>query len=106
MEKYFVEYSTKSLNDIDSIFFYVAAILGNINSSIKIFYTIKAKIDSLEFFPERFQYIEGAPDHLKNMRAAYVGKYTIYYRVIKEELIVKINRVVYSGTNLNQIAID
>ena len=40
------------------------------------------------------------------MRAAYVGKYTIYYRVIKEELIVKINRVVYSGTNLNQIAID
>ena len=51
MDKFSVVQSTKSLNDIDSIFFYISEVLENINSAISIFYKIKARIDSLELFP-------------------------------------------------------
>lgn len=83
MDKYSVVQSTKSLNDIDSIFFYISEVLENFNSAISIFYKIKARIDSLELFPERFQCINDVPKRLEGMRATYVGKYAIYYRVNK-----------------------
>lgn len=106
MNKYLVVQSTKSLNDIDSIFFYISEILENKQSAILIFQKIKARIDSLELFPERFQCIKDTPVNLKDMRATYVGKYTIYYRVNKEEMIVNVDRVIYSGIDISQLAID
>ena len=106
MKKYLVIRSAHAHSDLDGICLYVSIISGDTNLANKIFTNITNKIKSLETFPERFQVINNAPEWLSGLRAMYVGKYIVYYVVDNTAYIVNIIRIVHSGIDISQLAID
>lgn len=100
--KYQVIVNIKARIDLEHIFEYVTLELKNPYAAMNIYYEISSAISSLDEFPERFVEAKGFSGiHKRN-----VGKYIIYYSIDKEKQIVTVVRILYSGVDINQVAIN
>lgn len=94
--------SKLAFDDISNIKEYIARKLENPDSANSYYEEIRAKILSLSEFPERFTKLVINKMTYHRMP---VEKFNIYYRVNKSNQTVTIARVLYGGTDVNQVAI-
>ena len=100
---YKIEFSEQASIDITYLKFYLKFVIKNPNYAESISTEIMNAIYSLDFSPERFSKIDIGPANIRRMP---IKKYNIYYSVDKEKLIVTVIRILYSGIDINKVAIN
>ena len=99
---YKLDYSKQFFKDIQLIQDYIALALGNPIASQKIAKEIMDRADALCDFPERY------PKQIVNSLVYHrmpIKNFNLFYCVDKNNLTVTIARVLYSGMDINQVAI-
>lgn len=104
MKKYLVIRSEKVAENIEDIYHYISFNLSNQKAAQDIYYAINKRIDSLEYYPQRFQLIQNEDLSTIGIRATHVGKYNIFYRIEEGHYVVHVLAVLYSGIDINQAA--
>lgn len=89
--------------DILIIKLYIKNTLKNPNSAKQISGEIIDKIYSLDFSPERYVEVEL---HGIRIRKMPVRNYNVFYSVDKDNQIVTVVRILYSGVDINKVAIN
>lgn len=92
----------QAVRDILSIMEYISISLDNKTASDAFYVQIRKKIKSLSEFPNRFSEIMINKTKCHRMP---VDKFNVYYCVDKQSQTVTIARVLYSGIDINQVAI-
>jgi len=96
-KKYNIYISNNAQNDLEHIFFYVAA--DSLNNAKKFILELEEKIYSLDTFPDRFAYI---PENIyfgTNYRHITHKKYRVIYKI--ENNSVYILRIIHGSKLLN-----
>lgn len=94
--------SIEAVADVAKIIDYIENQLNNPQSANLLYEDIRSKILSLDEFPNRFEKV--TIGKLCYHRAS-VRNFNIYYCVDTNSQIVTIARVLYSGRDINQVAI-
>lgn len=102
-EKYSVIYSPQALEDIRSIYSYIAFELQAPIAATRLVKRIRAEINLLDEMPERFVLVDWEPWKSRNTHKLSVGKYLVYYIVREAELKVEIIRIFYGGRDIPRI---
>lgn len=102
-EKYSVIYSPQALEDIRSIYSYIAFELQAPIAATRLVKRIRAEINLLDEMPERFVLVDWEPWKSRNTHKLPVGKYLVYYIVCEAELKVEIIRIFYGGRDIPRI---
>ena len=105
MNRYLVIRSEKAAENIEDIYHYIAFVLDNLKAAQDIYYEINKRIDSLVYYPQRFQLIQNNVLDITGLRATHVGKYTIYFLVEDNHYVVRVLAVLYSGMDINKAAL-
>lgn len=92
----------QAINDVSAIINYIEVKFENISSANYLYEEIKKKINSLNEFPERFVKVIVGKLEFHRMP---VGKINVFYCVYKNNHTVTIARVLYSGVDIDQVAI-
>jgi len=92
-EKFSVYITQSAQNDLEHIFFYIAA--DNINNAKKFILEQEERINSLDTFPERCPYIQENNYFGTNYRHLVHKKYRAVYKIVGES--VYILRVVHGA---------
>ena len=100
--KWKINYSEKSLADLDQIYEYICNELLMPETAVKQAEKIMEKIDSLETMPERYKIYEEEPWKLKKLRYFSVGNYLIFYLVNERENIINIVRIIYGKRDIEK----
>ena len=95
-------YTKQFYVDIWFIKAHISQTLANPQSAINITNSIVDKSESLCDFPERFPKIKVGNNEYRQMP---VNKFNVFYCVDKNSQTVTIARVLYSGMDINQVAI-
>lgn len=99
---YEIVISRIALNDIVSISEYIKNRFDNPLAAISFRENVREKILSLSDFPERYEKINIGKIYCHKV---CVKNFNIYYSVNKSDHKVTIARVLYSGMDINQVAI-
>lgn len=99
---YTVKYAKQALNDIQSIYEYIAFRLLSPNIARQQVQRIHRTVRSLDEMPLRFQIYEKEPWHSKGLRVAPVDNYLIFYLPKRETNTVIIVRIIYGGQDLTK----
>ena len=99
---YKIQFTDQSVEDVSLIAVHIKYRLKNPESSEMIQRELFAKMRSLKDFPERFVKITINGQQFHRMP---VNSFNVYYYVDKEHQTVTIARVLYSGMDINQVAI-
>lgn len=99
---YCIVYSEQARVDIFCIKVYIKHKINNPNYASKLSDNLKQRIRSLKFSPERFVEIDINGCQYRRMP---VEKYNVYYSVDKENETVTIQRILYGGLDINQVAL-
>ena len=97
-DNFIIAYSPIAEHEIELIYVYIAFTLCNESAAKAFYYKLMDTIQNLKNFPKKFRL-------LNEYRLVNVNKYTIIYSVDDEFKIITIVRVVYSGRDINKIAI-
>ena len=97
MKEYYVEISGKALEDMNSIFLYIANQLQAPQTAQNQYDRIAGGIQSLRYFPERCKTVDckWSP----TLRRLLVNNYCVFYYI--ENDCVKVVRVLYSSADLS-----
>lgn len=106
MKEYRIIRTKESYEDLRCIFRYISINLWNHQAANSLHKKIKRKIDDLKFSPKKYQLIESDDPRLAGLRVVHVDNFKIYYQVFDEKNCVIIYRILYSGVDLNSIAIE
>lgn len=96
-KKYKIFISRNAQNDLERIFFYIAA--DSINSAKKFVLELEEKIYSLDPFPEGFAYIPENTFFGTNYRHINHQKYRVIYKIEKDSVFIL--RVIHGSKLLN-----
>lgn len=99
MEKYNVKLSSRAYWDLDRICAYIAEILDEPATALKIDKEPEEAILSLEQFPMRGSIRKTGTYASRGYRQLFVKKYVLIYRVLKEKKEVQIVTVRYAPSN-------
>lgn len=102
-EKYSVVYSPEALEDLRSIYSYIAFELQAPMAAAKLVKRIRTEIYLLDEMPARFVLVDWEPWKSRNTHKMPVGKYIVYYIVYESELKVEIIRIFYGGRDIPRI---
>lgn len=100
MDKYHVMLKLKALEDIDSIYEYIALELQNVDAASQLVEKLETAIFSLERLPYRGIERKIGMFANKGYRQIFLKKFTIVYRVDSKKKQVIIVHVVYSKRGL------
>ena len=103
MEKYKIELSLKSKDDLRKIVSYIKDKLVEPNIAKEYSKLIRAKIKSLEYSPERFALIDRDIVKHGNFRMMVIKNYIVFYRVNNNKKIVNVERIIYGGMDWKSI---
>lgn len=93
-----------ALNDMDTIYEYIAYDLKEPNTASGILDKLEKKINDLNEMPFKFREYEVEPWKSKGMHIMPVENYVVLYTPKEEEQTVTVNRVFYGGMDIpNQI---
>lgn len=96
-------YTPEALNDLRSIFIYIAFVLKVSDTAQKQVNRIRKEIRSLSTLPERYALVEWEPWKSRNTRKITVDNYVVYYRVADSTKEVIIIRIFYGGQDIKNI---
>ena len=95
--QYSIHHSLAYLDELISILYYINYLLKNPRASELLYLDIKAAIDGLSTFPNRYQIVKN------NIRKVIVKNYNIYYSVDEQLKIVNILHILYKGMDISKI---
>ena len=99
-EKYKVGYSTDALDDLRGIYAYIAYELLVPETAVAQIGRIRKGVQSLDFMPARYAFVEWEPWHTMGMHQLSVDNFIVYYLVDNEEMAVIVVRVFYDGRDI------
>lgn len=102
-DKYSVVYSPAAVEDLKSIFSYIADNLKEKQTAINQTERIRKKIKGLDTLPLRFSRVNWEPWKSMDIRKTTVDNYVIYYRTNSKDMLVTIVRIFYGGRNIEEI---
>ena len=100
---YSIIYSPESLDDLRSIYSYIAFSLKAPDTAKNQIDRIRDAIKNLNFSPEAYVQVEWDPWKSMGMRKLPVNNYLVFYNVNHEELTVSIVRIMYAGRDVKSI---
>ena len=103
MDRYKVELSIDSKEDIKDIALYIKNELKEPAIAIKYSKLLRDKIQSLEYHPEKFALIDSDIVKYDDFRKLVVKNYIVFYRVNDDEKIVNVERVLYGASDWKNI---
>ncbi len=102
-ERYNIIYSPEALDDLESIYTYIAFDLQAGQSAQNQVNRIRDHIRKLDTFPEAFVLVDWEPWQSAGMHRLPVDNYVVYYLVNSEEMTVTVIRIFYAGRNIEEI---
>lgn len=103
MEKYTVIYSPEAMDDLRSIYSYIAFKLKEPGIAKKLVDKIRNDIRKLYEQPERYAPVEWEPWKSMGMRKLPIGNYVVLYLTDNGQKEVSITRIFYGGRNIEKI---
>lgn len=103
MDVFKVIYSPAALDDLKSIYRYIAVDLQEEVTAENQINRIRKTIRDLDTFPAKYKTVEWEPWSDLQMRQMSVDNYLVYYLVDKEKLQVTIVRIFYGGRDIKHI---
>jgi plasmid stabilization system protein ParE len=105
-EHYEIIYSPIALDDLKSIYSYIALNLKEKGIAAKQVSRIQKHIRGLESLPARFALVEWEPWSSMGMHKMPVGNYVVYYLIEDQAHTVSIVRIFYGGRDVENIIRD
>ncbi len=102
-EQYNIIYSPKALNDLESIYTYIAFDLQAGQTAQNQVNRIRDHIRKLDTFPEAFILVDWEPWQSAGMHKFPVDNYVVCYMIDPEEMTVSIIRIFYAGRDIEGI---
>lgn len=99
MGKYKIEFSSEARKDLKDTISYIADNLQEHNSAKKLSNKIKENIYNLSENPKIYEVIDDIFLKKLQLRKCIVDNYLIFYKVIDEEKIIQIVRIMYKRRN-------
>ncbi|MCM1112017.1 MAG: type II toxin-antitoxin system RelE/ParE family toxin [Muribaculum sp.] len=100
MKQYTVKITDRALADMEEIYNYIAIQLQAPGNAMGQYNRIVEAIEKLHVFPERVKLMEFEPEHAVGLRQLIVDHYSVFYLIVKEDVIV--TRVLYSASDLSK----
>lgn len=101
--KYAVKLSAEAVKDINGIYEYIAAALGEKEIAVNMISLIEKNILSLDEMPGRYKLYENEPWKSRGVHIMQVKKYLVFYVVDDNEKAVNVFRVIYGSRNIENI---
>ncbi len=105
-EEYQVIYSAAALDDLRSIFTYIAYELLAGRAAQNQIARIRREIRKLDLFPEKHERVDWEPWTSMGVRKMPVDNYVVYYMVGNETKTVTIVRIFHGGRDVEHIIKD
>ncbi len=102
-EKYNVIYSPEALDDLETIYTYIAFELQAGQAAQNQVSGIRDHIRKLDTFPESFAIVDWEPWQSAGMHKLPIDNYVVYYLVDASILTVTIIRIFYAGRDVEGI---
>ena len=99
MSKYNIEFSSEARKDLKAIICYIADNLQEHNIATKLSNKIKENIYNLSENPKIYKVIDDMFLKKLQLRKCIVDNYLIFYKVIDEEKVIQIVRIMYKRRN-------
>lgn len=101
--EYRYELTERAVKDLDEIAGYLRDDLDNAREAMSLLYEVSKCVQRLCSFPASGSRIleEYLPE--KNVRKVIVGNYILYYRVLKEQELVRVLRVVHGSRDQDAV---
>lgn len=99
MDRYSIRMSTKAKKDYKTIIRYIKSDLHEPRIAEKYAILIKDRINSLKYYPQKFEVVSSLIIGKDNIRKLIINNYIVFYRIKEEHKEVHILRIVYSGVN-------
>lgn len=93
---YEIEFTTKSISDLENIFNYILEISKSIDTAKKISMRIKTSIYHLGIFPKKFSLSNNYK--YKNLRKMVIDDWIVFYLIKKQTKKINIIRILSSKT--------
>lgn len=103
---YQVAYTPLAYDDLLSIFNYIAFDLKSEMNATGQVNRIRDAIRKLNTLPERHEIVDWEPWSSMGMHKIPVDNYIVFYLVDSQNMIVTVNRILYGGRDIEQIAYD
>lgn len=103
MKGYRVQYAADAMEDLRSIYHYIAHELQAPQATQGQVDRIRKMIRSLENAPTRFLAVNWEPWHKMGMRKVPVDRYMVFYLVDEPQETVTVVRIFYCGRNIREI---
>lgn len=100
MKTYEVQITQEALQDLELIYDYIANKLFAPQAAEAIYNSLTGAILSLDCFPERCALLESQSEFFKSIRRMVVGKYSVFY-VIKGDVVI-VTSILYSASDIEK----
>ena len=101
MNQYSVRTTDKALDDMESIYNYIALDLLVPDTAMEQYNRIADAIESLAYTPKRCRLFDSQPERDMGMRQMLIDNYSIIFVVDDVTSIVTVLRVLYSASDIN-----
>lgn len=98
MKIYEVQITQEALRDLESIYDYIKNKLSAPQAAENLYNRITSAVLSLDCFPERYVILQSKKEYLRSMRRMVVGKYSVFY-VIKSDTVI-VTSILYSASDI------
>lgn len=106
MNEYNVVYAPSALDDLRSIYAYIAFELMAEQAAENQVNRIRAAIRKLNRYPEKHERLDWEPWMSMGMHRVPVGNYMVFYLVDKREMTVTVMRILYGKRDIASILMD
>ena len=103
MKKYILKYAGEAINDLLSIYDYIAIEKQDSLSVTNLINKIQDSINSLELFPYRHKLVDWSPWKEMRLRFLVIGNFFAFYIIVENELIVNVIRIMSCRKNAQLI---
>ena len=101
--RFHVEYSPEALDDLRSVYSYIAFHLKERETAKKLTDRIRREIRALNEMPERYAPVDWEPWLSMGMRKLPVNNFVVYYLVDQPKRLVSVVRIFYGGRDVEAI---
>lgn len=99
MQQYTVQITNKALDDMESIYAYIAQELQSPDNAIGQYNRIAKAIENLSVFLERIKIMDSEPENTRGIRRLSVDHYSAFFYIANAKVIVI--RVLYSASDIS-----
>lgn len=97
MQQYVVKITDAAMTDLETLYQYIATNLHAPQNALRQYNRIADAVLSLEMFPERCSLLEAEPWHSLGMRRLLVDRYSIFYFIREDTVLV--TDILYSASD-------